>query len=85
MVTRVADENWQPRRETPVRPTDPQNHVYDTILSLVDAQTGDVLVSRRSPDRLMAVHNSSNLFASSREVVSGDIHVVIWRVRIAGR
>lgn len=85
LVTRVANENWEARPETPARPTDPQNDVYDTILSLVDAQTGKVLVSRRSSEWLVAVHSSRNLFASSREVASGDIHVVIWRVRVIGQ
>jgi hypothetical protein len=61
-----------------------QGGLADTLLELVDPESGAVLTSRRLPRSYQFVRNSQEFLASTEETESGDVEFLIWRLRIEG-
>jgi hypothetical protein len=81
----VADPAWQPRnREEVVSASENLNALYDTVIEVVDASTGDILVTRRHADALRLVQSSRDLIFAARETDEGDIKAAIFRVVLIG-
>jgi hypothetical protein len=78
----VPDSRWQPVREGVATPSSSLDHVYDTILLVLDSRTGEVLATHRSDTQLRFVSGTSDLVHAPVNLPSGDIAIIVWRVRL---
>lgn len=86
LLTRVTAAEWAPRSTSaPVRLSEvDDNHLYDTVVTLVDVRTGQTLATRRLPQKYM--HTVSGGQGLMYGTASDDLgHVVTSILRIQTR
>lgn len=81
VLTWVADGAWAPEAPgTPLRPaSEDHGRVYDTIVELVDARSGNVIAEQRYPQALSTVDAAGDLLFSTEEDADGHIITQIWQ------
>jgi hypothetical protein len=85
VLVTTADAGWRRVREDVATPSTNLDHVYDTVILIVDARNGTVLGSRRSDERLRLVKGAPGLVYAPVETELGDIIINLSRVRLAER
>lgn len=82
LLSRVPDANWQPQNEPVITPDSEQHSIYDTILTVVNRETGQVVSAVSSPRFLTFVEGTDDLVYATEAVPSGDIVLKVWRVTL---
>ena len=78
-ISRVPDRNWKPGFEEPA-----YEHIYDTVLEVIDPVSGDLLASQRfeGERHLFLYFIADGLFTSFSVNDVGLEQVHVWRFRL---
>jgi hypothetical protein len=78
----VADAEWRAAdREPVVNANENINSLYDSVIDVIDSNSGEVLATARHPQYLRIVENSDDLVAAAQETTEGDVKAVLYRIR----
>lgn len=82
LLTRVPDANWQPKAEEVITTDSELDSTFDTVLTVVNRGTGQVVSAARSDRALVFVEGTRDLVYAPEMVESGDIVLRVWRITL---
>lgn len=79
VISRVPDRNWKPGVEEPA-----YEHVYDTVLEVIDPENGDLIVSQRfdAETQLFLYFISGDLLTSFSVNEVGVEKIHVWKFQL---